>query len=164
VWRRCCGPRKPSTVSYVHKRYRAYSIRFTDKIGNTTSSHAQYAIFVRRGVVVRIYAFTVMVTLWLITILFASITLSSVVLGHRLPAELLVVPVGSFFAFPQLRTSLPGIPDVSAVDYVCLHPCLIILSLSAICLLIVTIYPLPTPNPGRRSPDSVESGSFVHSY
>jgi hypothetical protein len=38
-------------------------------------------------------------------------TVASVLFGHQIPIEVLLLPVAALFAFPQLRSTLPGIPD-----------------------------------------------------
>jgi hypothetical protein len=36
---------------------------------------------------------------------------ASVLFGSPIPIEVLLVPVGALFAFSQLRTTLPGLPE-----------------------------------------------------
>jgi len=82
----------------------------------------------------------VMITIWLTTMILASVAVASIVFGYQFAIEVLLVPVAALFAFPQLRTTLPGLPDVSAVDYACFQPCLGILSFSAVLTIVVGIF------------------------
>ena len=87
---------------------------------------------VTRGVVVRVYAITIIVaickwsrlqfkndriTLWtdgsvgLVTLMLLSATVATVILGRVVAKEILAIPVATLFAFTSLRGTLPGAPS-----------------------------------------------------
>ncbi len=47
----------------------------------------------------------------LLTLMICLIMIATVVFGFRQRNEIVVVPIGMVFAFTQLRSSMPGIPD-----------------------------------------------------
>ncbi|KIM91838.1 hypothetical protein PILCRDRAFT_809815 [Piloderma croceum F 1598] len=52
-----------------------------------------------------------MMATWLTSAALGFTTVASVLFGHQMPIEVLLLPVAALFAFPQLRSTLPGIPD-----------------------------------------------------
>ncbi|PBK88205.1 hypothetical protein ARMGADRAFT_1084853 [Armillaria gallica] len=82
------------------------------------------------------------------------IMIATVFFGFRQRNEIVVVPIGTVFAFTQLRSSMPGAPDGFALpgdvlDFYGLLPCLILLSISAIAM--VGIYLFANPDdPSRK--------------
>ncbi|PBK88202.1 hypothetical protein ARMGADRAFT_1034170 [Armillaria gallica] len=97
----------------------------------------------------------------LLTLMICLIMIATVVFSFRQRNEIVVVPIGMVFAFTQLRSSMPGIPDGFAHQgntigtpysyyFVGLLPCLILLSISAIAM--VSIYLFTDPDdPSRRT-------------
>ncbi|KAK0229662.1 hypothetical protein EDD85DRAFT_973492 [Armillaria nabsnona] len=109
----------------------------------------------------------------LLTLMICLIMIATVVFSFRQRNEIVVVPIGMVFAFTQLRSSMPGIPDGfvnmdsaqtvahqgNTIDFVGLLPCLILLSISAIAM--VGIYLFADPDdPSRRSFTWNELGMF----
>jgi len=102
--------------------------------------NAAVSIRISRRQLVWGYAFVIMVAIWMITLIFAFVAAHAVIFGSDRRVDVLVVPVGALFAFPQLRSTLPGIPEVSILDYVCFLPCLGVLSFSAALTLAVIMF------------------------
>lgn len=65
-----------------------------------------------------------------ITLVFVLATILSIVFGYRQKVELLAIPVTVLFAFPQLRSSMPGAPlGGSLILFACMISVLIKLPL-----------------------------------
>ncbi|KAK0429983.1 hypothetical protein EV421DRAFT_1913585 [Armillaria borealis] len=78
--------------------------------------------------------------------------IATVVFGFRQRNEIVVAPIGTVFAFTQLRSSMPGAPEGfgDILDFIGLLPCLTLLSISAIAM--VGIYLFADPDdPSRRT-------------
>ncbi|PBK88164.1 hypothetical protein ARMGADRAFT_1034136 [Armillaria gallica] len=109
----------------------------------------------QRNTLVIVYCLVITFTFWLLTLMICLIMIATVVFGFRQRNEIVVVPIGMVFAFTQLRSSMPGIPDGfvhpgNTIDFVGLLPCLILLSISAIAM--VGIYLFADPDdPYRRT-------------
>ncbi|KIM79309.1 hypothetical protein PILCRDRAFT_823560 [Piloderma croceum F 1598] len=101
---------------------------------------AQYMLTISRSFTVVGYTFVIVIAIWLITLIFAFVAMSSIFMGYRQRIEVLLVPIATLFAFPQLRTTLPGVPEVSGFDYICFLPCLGILSLSAFLTITASVF------------------------
>ncbi|KAK0215406.1 hypothetical protein IW262DRAFT_1299674 [Armillaria fumosa] len=78
--------------------------------------------------------------------------IATVFFGFRQWNEIVVVPIGTVFAFTQLRASMPGAPEGfgDILDYIGLLPCLILLSISAITMIGVYLFADPH-DPTHRS-------------
>ncbi|KAK0229645.1 hypothetical protein EDD85DRAFT_851152 [Armillaria nabsnona] len=77
--------------------------------------------------------------------------ITAVVFGFRQRNEIVLIPVGTVFAFTQLRSSMPGAPEGfgDILDFAGLLPCLVLLSISAVTM--VGIYLFANPDhPSRR--------------
>lgn len=77
--------------------------------------YAQYSIFISRNVGAKAYTVMMMMTTWLTSTTLGFTTVASILFGHQILLEVVLLPVVALFAFPQLRSTLPGIPDVSMV-------------------------------------------------
>ncbi|KAK0431784.1 hypothetical protein EV421DRAFT_1852354, partial [Armillaria borealis] len=98
------------------------------------------------------YCLTITFTFWMVTLMICLIMISTVFFGFRQRNEIVVVPIGTVFAFTQLRASMPGAPEGfgDILDFVGLLPCLILLSISAITM--VGIYLFADPDdPSRKA-------------
>ncbi|PBK88229.1 hypothetical protein ARMGADRAFT_1120637 [Armillaria gallica] len=74
--------------------------------------------------------------------------ITTVVFGYRQRNEIIVVPIGTLFAFTQLRSTMPGAPK--GFDFAGLLPCLVLLSICAVSM--VGIYLFTDPNdPSRKA-------------
>ncbi|KAI0823761.1 hypothetical protein BC628DRAFT_1411501 [Trametes gibbosa] len=83
-----------------------------------------------RGPVVRLYAIFISVVIWLVTLTFMATCILNVFFGKGISSGVLVLPMGTLFAFTQLRATLPGAPVGfgAAIDFMGLLPCLAILT------------------------------------
>jgi len=89
-------------------------------------------IAISRTGLVKAYALVIVMTMWAITLVFVMSTILSVFIGYRMRVEILAIPVSTLFAFPQLRSSMPGAPlGGTIVDYVGVLPCLALTSVCA---------------------------------
>ncbi|OBZ67164.1 hypothetical protein A0H81_12816 [Grifola frondosa] len=66
---------------------------------------------VTRGPVVRLYALFIVLVIWLVTLTFMATCVVNVFFGKGISSGVLVLPMGTLFAFTQLRSTLPGAPD-----------------------------------------------------
>ncbi|PBK88210.1 hypothetical protein ARMGADRAFT_1065641 [Armillaria gallica] len=57
------------------------------------------------------YCLIITLMFWLVTIMICLIMIATVVFGFRQRNEIVVIPVGTVFAFTQLRSSMPGAPE-----------------------------------------------------
>ncbi|KAK0477789.1 hypothetical protein IW261DRAFT_1565567 [Armillaria novae-zelandiae] len=64
----------------------------------------------KRNTLIIVYCLVITFTFWLITIIICLIMITTVVFGFRQRNEIVVVPIGTVFAFTQLRSSMPGAP------------------------------------------------------
>ncbi|PBK68480.1 hypothetical protein ARMSODRAFT_1004798 [Armillaria solidipes] len=63
----------------------------------------------------------------MVTLMICLIMITTVVFGYRQRNEIVVVSIGTLFAFTQLRSSMPGAPE--GFDFAGLLPCLVLLSI-----------------------------------
>ncbi|KAK0229676.1 hypothetical protein EDD85DRAFT_794157 [Armillaria nabsnona] len=103
---------------------------------------------IRRSALVVAYCLVITLTIWLVTLMICCIMISTVIFGFRQRNEIVVVPVGTVFAFTQLRSSMSGAPD--GFDFAGIFPCLILLSISAVTM--VGIYLFVNPDDPARRP------------
>ncbi|KAK0430456.1 hypothetical protein EV421DRAFT_1858565 [Armillaria borealis] len=82
----------------------------------------------------------------LVTLMICLIMIATVVFGFRQRNEIVVVPIGTVFAFTQLRSAMPGAPD--GFDFAGLLPCLVLLSISEVTM--VGIYLFADPDDSSR--------------
>ncbi|KAK0229570.1 hypothetical protein EDD85DRAFT_939848 [Armillaria nabsnona] len=87
-------------------------------------------IYLQRGTLIKCYCI-------IITIIFCF--------GFRQKNEIVVVPIGTVFAFTQLRSTMPGAPDGfgDILDFVGVLPCLVLLSICAITMVGICIFTDP---------------------
>ncbi|KAM5530767.1 hypothetical protein V8D89_015574 [Ganoderma adspersum] len=87
-----------------------------------------------RGPVVRLYAIFIVLVIWLVTLTFMATCVMNVFFGKGISTGVLVLPMGTLFAFTQLRSTLPGAPVGfgAVIDFVGLLPCLAILTFCSI--------------------------------
>ncbi|KAK0229630.1 hypothetical protein EDD85DRAFT_973428, partial [Armillaria nabsnona] len=106
----------------------------------------------RRSPLVIAYCLIITITFWMVTLVICLIMITTVFFGFRQRNEIVVVPIGTVFAFTQLRASMPGAPDGfgDILDFAGLLPCCVLLSISAITM--VGIYLFADPDdPSRRT-------------
>ncbi|KAK0493835.1 hypothetical protein EDD18DRAFT_1333516 [Armillaria luteobubalina] len=87
------------------------------------------------------------VTWWMITLMICLIMIATVFFGFRQRNEIIVVPIGTVFAFTQLQTSMPGAPE--GFDFAGILPCLVLLSISSIAMIGMYLFDNPD-NPSRK--------------
>jgi hypothetical protein len=112
-----------------------------------TSPDMNDVIAISRSGLVRSYVLVIVITMWAITLVFVLATILSIIFGYRQKVELLAIPVTVLFAFPQLRSSMPGAPlGGTIVDYVGVLPCLALTSLCAALTLAFVVFVDPEEN------------------
>ncbi|KAK0492443.1 hypothetical protein EDD18DRAFT_1357697 [Armillaria luteobubalina] len=123
-------------------------------------------IFVRimpqRSTLVIGYCLVITVTFWMVTLMICLIMITTVVFGYRQRNEIVVVPIGTMFAFTQLWSTMPGAPDGfgDVLDFAGLLPCLVLLSICAMTM--VGIYLFADPNdPSRKAFTWDELGALL---
>ncbi|KAK0221211.1 hypothetical protein EDD85DRAFT_960384 [Armillaria nabsnona] len=114
----------------------------------------------------------------MVTLMICLIMITTVIFSYRQWNEIVVVPIGTVFAFTQLRSTMPGAPDgfgtyiifdyISStqaptlghvLDFVGLLPCLVLLSICAVTM--VGIYLFADPDdPSRKAFTWDELGVF----
>ncbi|KAK0226757.1 hypothetical protein EDD85DRAFT_975950 [Armillaria nabsnona] len=102
-------------------------------------------VTLERGTLIKIYCIVITVTFWLITIIICLVMVMTVGFGFQQRNEIVVVPVGTVFAFTQLRSTMPGAPDGfgDILDFVGVLPCLVLLSISAVTMVGIYIFTDP---------------------
>ncbi|KAK0431767.1 hypothetical protein EV421DRAFT_1925569 [Armillaria borealis] len=110
------------------------------------------------------YCLVITVTFWMVTLMICLIMITTVVFGYRQRNKIVVVPIGTVFAFTQLRSTMPGAPDGfgagaltqvptllgDILDFAGLLPCLVLLSICAVTM--VGIYLFADPHdPSRKA-------------
>ncbi|PBK88196.1 hypothetical protein ARMGADRAFT_1120602 [Armillaria gallica] len=103
-------------------------------------------VTLQRSTLVIAYCLIITFTFWLVTLMICLIMIATVAFGFRQRNEIVVVPIGTVFAFTQLRSSMPGAPE--GFDFSGLLPCLVLLSISAVTM--VGIYLFADPDDSRR--------------
>ncbi|KAF5317933.1 hypothetical protein D9619_012171 [Psilocybe cf. subviscida] len=68
-------------------------------------------IEVRRGNLVKSFSVVATISIWMITVILLLVMITCVFFGFRQKSEVLCIPVGTLFAFTQLRASMPGAPE-----------------------------------------------------
>ncbi|KAK0492440.1 hypothetical protein EDD18DRAFT_1108835 [Armillaria luteobubalina] len=88
----------------------------------------------------------------MVTLMICLIMIATVFFRFQQWNEIVVVPIGTVFAFTQLRASMPGAPEGfgDTLDFVGLLPCLTLLSISAITMVGVYLFADPD-DPTRRA-------------
>ncbi|PBK68475.1 hypothetical protein ARMSODRAFT_1085399 [Armillaria solidipes] len=109
-------------------------------------------VILQRSTLVIGYCLVITVTFWMVTLMICLIMITTVIFGYRQRNEIVVVPIGTVFAFTQLRSTMPGAPDGfgDVLDLVGLLPCLVLLSICAVAM--VGIYLFTDPDdPSRKA-------------
>ncbi|KAK0452191.1 uncharacterized protein EV420DRAFT_1559363 [Desarmillaria tabescens] len=132
---------------------------------NDAKSKIEVFLTFQRSTLVIVYCLTITLIFWLVTLMICLIMITTVVFGFRQRNEIVVVPIGTVFAFTQLRSTMPGAPEGfgDILDFAGLLPCLILLSISAVSM--VGIYLFANPDdPSRRSFTWSELENALHHY
>lgn len=121
----------------------------TSVIGNTFKSK----LTITRGLVIRLYSVLIVLAIWLVTLAFLATCVAVVFLGRPTSAAVLALPVGTLFAFTQLRSTLPGAPAGfgADIDFVGILPCLTIITFCSVLMILVFLY--RNPESWRTSED-----------
>ncbi|SJL16605.1 uncharacterized protein ARMOST_20131 [Armillaria ostoyae] len=98
------------------------------------------------------YCLVITLTFWMVTLTICFIMITTVFFGFRQRNEIVVVPIGTVFAFTQLRSSMPGAPEGfgDILDFVGLLPCLVLLSICAVTMAGIYLFADPD-HPSRRA-------------
>ncbi|KAK0463446.1 uncharacterized protein EV420DRAFT_1518276 [Desarmillaria tabescens] len=107
-------------------------------------------VTLQRSNLVIAYCLVITFTFWLVTLMICLIMITTVVFGFRQRNEIVVIPIGTVFAFTQLRSSMPGAPEGfgDILDFAGLLPCLVLLSICAATM--VGIYLFADPHDSSR--------------
>ncbi|KAI0630293.1 hypothetical protein C8Q77DRAFT_1160643 [Trametes polyzona] len=115
------------------------AVGFNVQLQNTTDIKDNFGtviknIEVTRGPVVRLYAIFIVLVVWLVTLTFMITCVLNVFFGKGISSGVLVLPMGTLFAFTQLRSTLPGAPEGfgAVIDFMGLLPCLAILTFCSV--------------------------------
>ncbi|EIW63352.1 uncharacterized protein TRAVEDRAFT_112912 [Trametes versicolor FP-101664 SS1] len=157
-----------NSVSIAIVKTTGIAVGFSVQLHNTTNDMDSFGtviknIEVTRGAVVRLYAIFIVLVIWLVTLMFMAICVISVFFGKGMSSGVLVLPMGTLFAFTQLRSTLPGAPVGfgAVIDFMGLLPCLAILTFCSVFMTAVFLHRNPEhdaprwqraqPREGRRS-------------
>ncbi|EIM85892.1 uncharacterized protein STEHIDRAFT_121891 [Stereum hirsutum FP-91666 SS1] len=116
-------------------------------------------ITVSRSTLVKTYAITVVMTMWLVTLVLLAVMVKGVIMGKGQKVEILVLPITTLFAFTSLRTTMPGAPQSFGViiDFVGTLPSLVFLALTSLFCLIPFLFDHDPEEPrGHHSKDAAE--------
>ncbi|KAI0358370.1 hypothetical protein OH77DRAFT_1174662 [Trametes cingulata] len=155
------------SVSIAIVRTTGIAVGFNVQLQNTTDIRDNFGtviknIEVTRGPVVRLYAIFIVLVIWLVTLTFMATCVLNVFFGKGISSGVLVLPMGTLFAFTQLRATLPGAPEGfgAIIDFVGLLPCLAILTFCSIFMTAIFLHRDPEhdiprwkwkkPGEGRR--------------
>ncbi|GJE91726.1 hypothetical protein PsYK624_078770 [Phanerochaete sordida] len=99
-------------------------------------------IDIKRTVLVRAYVVTIVIAMWLITLLLLVISIKAVFFRCEVDTTILAAPVATLFAFTTLRTAMPGSPSGfgAIIDFVGTLPALAtLIAITVLCLLHVLL-------------------------
>jgi len=115
---------------------------------NQLASQIDDILVVSRGSLVKAYAIVIVISLWIITLIFVLSSMISVVFGYRQPKEILLIPVTTLFAFTGLRSTMPGAPPGfgATIDYIGILPCLALIAVCAALTLGLLVFVDPQGN------------------
>ncbi|SJL16663.1 uncharacterized protein ARMOST_20191 [Armillaria ostoyae] len=119
-------------------------------------------VTLQRGTLVIWYCLVINITFWLITLTICLVMIMTVGFGFQQRNEIVVIPVGTVFAFTQLRSTMPGAPDgfgdilgmsnviqchvmkqLQMLDFVGVLPCLVLLSICAVTMIGIYVFTDP---------------------
>ncbi|KAL1939859.1 hypothetical protein VTO73DRAFT_9559 [Trametes versicolor] len=127
------------SVSIAIVKTTGIAVGFNVQLQNTTDIKDNFGtviknIEVTRGPVVRLYAIFIVLVIWLVTLTFMATCVLNVFFGKGISSGVLVLPMGTLFAFTQLRATLPGAPEGfgAVIDFMGLLPCLAILTFCSV--------------------------------
>ncbi|KAI0675257.1 hypothetical protein C8Q78DRAFT_1067059 [Trametes maxima] len=155
------------SVSIAIVRTTGIAVGFNVQLQNTTDIRDRFGtviknIEVTRGPVIRLYAIFIVTVVWLVTLIFMVTCVMNVFFGKGISSGVLVLPMGTLFAFTQLRSTLPGAPEGfgAVIDFMGLLPCLAILTFCSIFMTAIFLFRDPEhdrprwnwskPGEGRR--------------
>ncbi|KAK0229683.1 hypothetical protein EDD85DRAFT_973520 [Armillaria nabsnona] len=107
-------------------------------------------VILKRSTLVIGYCLVITATFWLVTLMICLIMVTTVIFGFRQRNEIVVVPIGTLFAFTQLRSTMPGAHE--GFDLVGVLPCLILLSICAVTMIGIYLF---------ADPDDVSRKAFT---
>ncbi|KAF8509088.1 hypothetical protein JB92DRAFT_2948851 [Gautieria morchelliformis] len=117
---------------------------------------------ITRALGVQLYAISIIIAIWLVTLTLLVATVSCVILGRGLAKQVLVIPVATLFAFVSLRGTFPGAPTGfgATIDFMGILPCLGILSFCSVLMIGVFLFRIDPEQPlaGPSVWDRVTSG------
>ncbi|OJT15756.1 hypothetical protein TRAPUB_4304 [Trametes pubescens] len=144
-----------NSVSIAIVKTTGIAVGFSVQLHNTTNDEDNFGtviknIEVTRGAVVRLYAIFIVLVIWLVTLTFMATCVICVFFGKGVSSGVLVLPMGTLFAFTQLRSTLPGAPVGfgAVIDFMGLLPCLAILTFCSVFMTAVFLH----RNPEKDAP------------
>jgi hypothetical protein len=110
-------------------------------------------VTLRRSGMIKAYTLVILVAIWSITLILLVATITPIIFGYQQRVEVMVIPVGTLFAFTQLRATLPGAPAGfgATIDFVGILPCLALMSFSGAGCLAALVLSNPTANRETRA-------------
>ncbi|KAH9858788.1 hypothetical protein C2E23DRAFT_880216 [Lenzites betulinus] len=127
------------SISIAIVKTTGIAVGFNVQLQNTSDIKDNFGtviknIEVTRGPVVRLYAIFIVIVIWLVTLTFMVTCVLNVFFGKGISSGVLVLPMGTLFAFTQLRGTLPGAPEGfgAVIDFMGLLPCLAILTFCSV--------------------------------
>ncbi|KAK0229599.1 hypothetical protein EDD85DRAFT_132828 [Armillaria nabsnona] len=125
-----------------------------------------YAVLnLQRSPVIIGYCLVITATIWMVTLMICLITITTVVFGYRQRNEIIIAPIGTVFAFTQLRTTMPGAPEGfgDVLDMAGLLPCLILLTICAVATVGICLFTDPDDS-SRRTFTGDEFVNVLHVF
>ncbi|KAK0452134.1 uncharacterized protein EV420DRAFT_1559030 [Desarmillaria tabescens] len=115
-------------------------------------------ITVQRGTLIIWYCIAITIIFWIITLTICLVMIMTVGFGFQQRNEIVVIPVGTVFAFTQLRSTMPGAPDGfgDILDFVGVLPCLVLLSICAVTMIGIYIF----TDPAKESRENLTWPTF----
>ncbi|GJE91727.1 hypothetical protein PsYK624_078780 [Phanerochaete sordida] len=117
---------------------------FDAMVASIDNSDNQLDVFlnIQRTVLVRAYVVTIILAMWLVTLLLLVIAIKAIFFRGKVDTTILAAPVATLFAFTSLRTAMPGAPSGfgAIIDFVGTLPTLAtLITITVVCLLHVLL-------------------------
>ncbi|PBK68519.1 hypothetical protein ARMSODRAFT_1019645 [Armillaria solidipes] len=109
-------------------------------------------VILQRGTLIKWYCMVITIIFWLITLTICLVMIMTVGFGFQQRNEIVVIPVGTVFAFTQLRSTMPGAPEGfgDVLDFVGVLPCLVLLSICAVTMIGIYVFTDPAKDCRER--------------
>ncbi|KAL1939858.1 hypothetical protein VTO73DRAFT_9558 [Trametes versicolor] len=139
-----------NSVSIAIVKTTGIAVGFSIQLHDTTDDRDNFGTVIKnieitRGTAVRLYAISIVLAIWLVTLTFMATCVVNVFFGKGISAGVLVLPIGTLFAFTQLRATLPGAPEGfgAVIDFMGLLPCLALLTFCSVFMTAIFLHRNP---------------------